>query len=93
MDEPESALSPKRQLELLRILNHIHETAKSQVIMATHSPILMALPNARVLQITRHGITEIDFRDTPHFKLYQSFTIDPEDFIAEALRDEDSFQF
>lgn len=93
MDEPESALSPKRQLELLRILNRIHETAKSQIIMATHSPILMALPNARVLQVTRHGITEIDFRDTQHFKLYQSFTIDPEDFIAEALRDEDSFQF
>lgn len=89
MDEPESALSPKRQLELLRILNRIQELAISQVIMATHSPILMALPNARVLEVTRHGITEIDYRDTQHFKLYQSFTIDPEDFIAGALRDED----
>jgi predicted ATPase len=93
MDEPESALSPKRQLELLRILNRIQEMANSQVIIATHSPILMALPNARVLQVTRHGITEIDFRDTPHFKLYQSFTVDPEGFMAEALRDEDNSQF
>lgn len=93
MDEPESALSPKRQLELLRILNRIQEQANSQVIMATHSPILMALPNARVLEITRHGITEIDYRDTQHFKLYQSFTVDPEDFIAEALRDTDHAQF
>ncbi len=93
MDEPESALSPKRQLELLRILNRIQERANSQVIMATHSPILMALPNARVLQVTRHGITEIDYRDTQHFKLYQSFTVDPEGFIAESLRDEDNSQF
>lgn len=89
MDEPESALSPKRQLELLRILNRIQEQANSQVVMATHSPILMALPNARVLEVTRHGITPVDYRDTQHFKLYQSFTIDPEEFIAEAIRDED----
>lgn len=89
MDEPESALSPKRQLELLRILNGIQQSATSQVIMATHSPILMALPNARVLEVSRGGIQEIDYRDTQHFKLYQSFTSDPEYFIAEAIRDED----
>ena len=93
MDEPESALSPKRQLDLLRILNGIQEHARSQVIMATHSPILMALPNARVLEVTRHGIHETNYRDTPHFKLYQSFTIDPEAFISEAIRDEDQSQF
>jgi predicted ATPase len=93
MDEPESALSPKRQLELLRILNRIQETANSQVIMATHSPILMALPNARVLEVTRHGISEVDYRNIQHIKLYQSFTVDPEDFIAEAIRDEGNTQF
>ncbi|SHG80601.1 AAA family ATPase [Marivita hallyeonensis] len=86
MDEPESALSPKRQLELLRILDRIQKAATSQVIMATHSPILMALPGARVLETTRQGIFEIDYRDTEHFRLYQSFTVDPEDFILEALR-------
>ena len=89
MDEPESALSPKRQLELLRILHRVQETAISQVIMATHSPILMALPGARVLEITRHGITDTDYRQTQHFKLYQSFTVDPEEFIAAALRDDE----
>lgn len=93
MDEPESALSPKRQLELLRILNRIQENANSQVVMATHSPILMALPNAQVLEITRHGIQDIDFRDTQHFKLYQSFTADPKEFINEAIRDEEHSQF
>ncbi len=89
MDEPESALSPKRQLELLRILNRIQMSEISQVIMATHSPILMALPGATVLEVTRHGFEKVDYRDTQHFKLYQNFTVDPVDFIEEALRDID----
>ena len=46
MDEPESALSPKRQIELLRFLSDIQKEANAQVILATHSPILMAVPGA-----------------------------------------------
>jgi predicted ATPase len=49
MDEPESALSPQRQLDLLGLLDRINQSAVSQVIRATHSPILMAVPGARVL--------------------------------------------
>lgn len=93
MDEPESALSPKRQLELLRILHGINQAATSQVIMATHSPILMALPGAQLFEVTRHGLTQTQYRDTSHFKLYQSFTVDPEDFITTALNDHDQSQF
>ena len=93
MDEPESALSPKRQLGLQRILARVQETARAQVIMATHSPILMALPGADVWQITKGGITPVDYRDTRHFRLYQDFTVDPEAFIAEALADETDSQF
>ncbi|MFK7938022.1 MAG: AAA family ATPase [Roseovarius sp.] len=93
MDEPESALSPKRQLDLLRILHSIQQAAKSQVIMATHSPILMALPGAQLYQVTRHGLHATQYRDTPHFKLYQSFTVDPEDFIETALNDPDASAF
>jgi len=86
MDEPESALSPRRQMELLSILNRMNEAADAQLIMATHSPILMALPNATLLEMTRFGLQETDFRETSHFKLYQSFTADPEEFVAEALK-------
>lgn len=93
MDEPESALSPKRQLDLLRILHGIQTRARSQVIMATHSPILMALPGAKLYEITRHGLFETRYRDTSHFKLYQSFTSDPEDFVDTALSDFDNSQF
>lgn len=89
MDEPESALSPTRQLELLKILHKIQENKNSQVIMATHSPILMAVPNAQVLEITPRYIQEVDYRETKHFKMYQSFTVDPEGFVEDALRDEE----
>ena len=56
--------------------------------MATHSPLLMAIPGARVLEVTPRGLTEIDYRQTSHFKLYRDFTVDPEGFIAETLREE-----
>lgn len=88
MDEPESALSPRRQLELLRILQRIHRTGKAQVIMATHSPLLMALPDARLLEISRFGLEAIDFQDTDHFRLYRAFVGDPLRFIEEAMADD-----
>lgn len=88
LDEPESALSPNRQLELLRLLHQIQQAGKAQIIMATHSPILMAVPDARLMEITRAGMTDIDLRDTRHFRLYRDFTVDPDDFVNRALRDE-----
>lgn len=93
MDEPESALSPKRQLALLRILGRLQAAANAQVIMATHSPILMALPGADVWQITKGGITPVDYRETSHFRLYQDFSADPETFICEAMADDTESQF
>jgi predicted ATPase len=88
LDEPESALSPKRQLELLRLLQNIQLTARAQIIMATHSPILMAVPGARLLEISRAGLVDTELRQTQHFRLYQDFTTDPDDFVSRALRDE-----
>lgn len=88
LDEPESALSPKRQLELLRLLAAIRTSAHAQVIMATHSPILMAVPGARLLEITRTRVAETGLRETRHFKLYRDFTENPDDFVQRALRDE-----
>ena len=85
MDEPESALSPNRQLELVRLLSRIQAEASAQVIMATHSPILMAVPGAQVLEINGKGLTEIDYRETQHFQLYRAFTTDPQAVIDTAL--------
>ena len=93
MDEPEIALSPKRQLALLRLLHRIQETATAQVILATHAPILMALPGASLFEMTKGGLTPVDFRQTRHFRLYQSFVVDPLGFVNEALADEDDSHF
>lgn len=87
MDEPESALSPSRQVEFLRLLRKIQRTGNAQVIMATHSPLLMALPDARLLQLTRFGLHETDYRDTEHFRMMQNFTSDPEGFLSDAFEE------
>ena len=85
MDEPESALSPNRQRELLCVLAGIQEAATAQVIMATHSPILMAVPGATVLEMTRLGPEPVALVDTAHFKLYHDFVTDPAGFVDAAL--------
>src|ERR1700738_1576430 len=50
-DEPESALSPSRQMEFLKLLRRMHESRRCQVIMATHSPMIMAFRGARLLPV------------------------------------------
>lgn len=85
LDEPESALSPKRQVVLLRFLSDVQREARAQIIMATHSPILMAVPGAALWRVSHRGIGPADLRDTDHFRLYQSFALDLEGFVAAAL--------
>jgi predicted ATPase len=85
LDEPESALSPARQLDLLAILADIQSSQRAQVIMATHSPILMALPGATLIQITRFGLEEVNVAATRHFRIYESFCRDPAGFVDTAL--------
>ena len=89
MDEPESALSPKRQIDLLKVLQRIQKEGNAQVIMATHSPILMALPGAELLQISHLGLEVIDFRETSHFRLYRDFVNAPDQFLEQVLKSED----
>jgi predicted ATPase len=84
-DEPESALSPTRQIEFLKVLRRIREASIGQVIMATHSPLLMACPGATLLRITKYGIEPVRLEDTEHFRLLREFCIDPASFVASAL--------
>ena len=85
LDEPESALSPKRQIELLAVLAETQKSAKAQVIMATHSPILMAVPGASLWRLTHREIAPVDLRQTDHFRLWSSFAADPEGFVELAI--------
>ncbi|WP_374295817.1 AAA family ATPase [Sphingomonas sp.] len=86
-DEPESALSPRRQFDFLKILRSIQAEARAQVIMATHSPILMSLPGARLLLMTRGGLDPVTPADTAHFRLYREFMLDPAGTIEAMLED------
>ncbi|RWO49854.1 MAG: ATP-binding protein [Mesorhizobium sp.] len=90
LDEPESALSPTRQIELLKMLRRMDQSGTAQVIMATHSPLLMACPGARLFRISRFGLDPTDFSDTDHFRMMRDFCTDPQAFMEEALREDDA---
>ncbi len=87
-DEPESALSPSRQVEFLKILRRIDRSGIGQVIMATHAPMLMAYPNARLLELTKYGLTEVQVESTEHYRLMREFWSDPRGFIETMLDEE-----
>lgn len=84
-DEPESALSPARQIEFLKLLRAMDESKKCQVIMATHSPMLMAYPNATLLKLTRGGLSPTTLEDTDHFRLTRDFIANPKAFVEAAF--------
>jgi predicted ATPase len=86
-DEPESALSPARQIEFLKLLKAMHASRKCQVIMATHSPLLMAYPGATLLMLTKGGLDPVAVEQTDHFRLMRDFWNDPELFVEAALQD------
>jgi predicted ATPase len=84
-DEPESALSPGRQMEFLRLMRRMDEAGYCQVIMATHSPILMAYPNATLLQLSKYGLEPVSVKNTDHFRTLHEFCADPAGFVEAAL--------
>ena len=81
LDEPESALSPASQLELLKVLGAYQRGGKAQFVIATHSPILMALPGSQVFEFSRGEIQEMPYKQTAHFRLYRDFLDDPASFL------------
>jgi predicted ATPase len=87
LDEPEAALSPTRQLAVLR---RIHELvlANSQFIIATHSPILMAYPRAKILLLGESGFSEVRYEETEHFIVTKEFLNNPAGMLDEVLEDE-----
>ena len=84
LDEPESALSPQRQLALLRLL-HDRIRSGSQIVMATHSPILMAYPGATIYACTENGIRAIDYEETEHFIVTRAFLNRRDQMLADLL--------
>jgi predicted ATPase len=83
-DEPESALSPQRQLALLVAIKELVERG-SQFIIATHSPILLAYPNAKIYQLSQAGIDEVEYEDVEHVKLTKDFLNNREAYLDRLL--------
>jgi predicted ATPase len=77
LDEPESALSPQRQLALLAAM-HRSEKEGAQFVIATHSPILLTYPGARILSFDGGVIAPIALVDTPHYQITRGILEHPE---------------
>ena len=84
LDEPEAALSPTRQLAMIA---RMHELVRkrSQFVVATHSPILMAYPNAWIYQIGKAGLERVQLEDTEHYVVAKRILADPHAQIGKLL--------
>ena len=80
LDEPESPLSPLRQLSLIALIEK-YSRLDCQFIVATHSPILMAIPGADILYFSENRIEQIDYNEVEHVTLTRSFLNNPERYL------------
>lgn len=85
LDEPEAALSPARQLALLRVIRDLEQEA--QFIIATHSPILLGYPGAQILDFDAQPIREIRYEDTLHYIVTRRFLENRQKVLDELFRD------
>lgn len=89
LDEPESALSPMRQLAFLTLMHDLVSRG-GQLIVATHSPILMAYPKADILRFDGpDGVERVDYRDTEHYRITREFLSAPERMLSVLLAPEE----
>jgi len=86
MDEPEAALSPLKQMAALSTMHQLVKK-NSQFIIATHSPILLAYPRAKIYQFCETGIYEIDYEDTEHYSATRDF-LNHKDQMLKVLMDD-----
>jgi len=80
LDEPETALSPGSQLELLQLLKEMGAAGHAQFIIASHSPILLACPGAAIYNFDKAPIQKVSYRETEHYRVYRAFMADPDKF-------------
>jgi predicted ATPase len=86
-DEPESALSPARQMEFLKLMRRMEQSTICQIVMATHSPMLMAYPGARLLRMSKYGLEPVTVKETDHFRVMREFCYDPKGFVEATLEE------
>lgn len=77
MDEPESALSPQRQLSLLALMHRFVTNGRSQFFIATHSPILMTFPGATIISFDHGKLERITLEETNHYQITKDLLNNP----------------
>jgi predicted ATPase len=77
LDEPESALSPQRQLALLALISNLVSKGRSQFIIATHSPILLTVPGAQILSFDGGAIQQVTLEETSHYQITRGILQNP----------------
>jgi len=86
LDEPEAALSPSRQMALIAQMHQL-EKRNSQFIIATHSPILLAYPNAEIYELTEEDIKLTPYEETEHYIITKQFLEHPQKMLDYLLND------
>ena len=81
LDEPEAALSPLRQLSLIALIIDFLKNNKGQFLIATHSPILMGIPGARLYEIQEDRMERVLFEETEHYRITKTFLENPEIYL------------
>lgn len=81
LDEPETALSPSSLIELLNLLIKTAQRGHAQFIIATHSPLLLACPDALIYSFDNHKIAPVKYKDTTYYHIYKTFMNTPDRFI------------
>jgi len=92
LDEPEAALSPSRQMRFLQTMRRLELEGQSQFIIATHSPMIMAYPDAQLLLFDGKVLRPVSLSETPHYRLMREFFNNPvrmlEDMFAQQVEEE-----
>jgi predicted ATPase len=83
LDEPETALSPRSQVELLRLLQEMSALGHAQFIIATHSPILLACSGSVIYSFDHTPVKTIQYEETDHYRVYKNFMENPGQYLAE----------
>jgi predicted ATPase len=76
LDEPETALSPRSQVEFVRLLKEIAGQGHAQFIIASHSPIILACPEATIYSFNNGVVKEVEYEETEHYQIYKNFLED-----------------
>jgi predicted ATPase len=87
LDEPEAALSPARQLALLRVIWDLERSKQAQFIIATHSPILLGYPDAEIMNFDTSPISTIHYEDTEHYAITKHFLLNREGMLKQLFED------